>query len=202
MLKICLIDSHPAFRLGLRQVLQTNFENVHIEEFSNYTLFILAKIQAFDLVVASINEDTQQHIIRKLNRFPYSHPKVLLFYTSGHYNTVLTHLSKKVGAFLNKNSELIKISEAFGKMIKQPDKQQTGKISREIRSPVFQDYVPDYRLSEREFEIACYLAKGMKTVDISNMMRIKPSTVSTHKHRIFKKTETANIIELRDLMYS
>lgn len=53
-------------------------------------------------------------------------------------------------------------------------------------------------LSKRELECTILLLKGKKNSDISNILTLAYSTVSTYKKRIFKKTNTNNIIELNE----
>ena len=58
---------------------------------------------------------------------------------------------------------------------------------------------PFSNLAPREMEVLHYLLQGMRTNVIGDTLNIKWNTVSTIKNRIFEKTETNNIIELREL---
>jgi DNA-binding NarL/FixJ family response regulator len=54
-------------------------------------------------------------------------------------------------------------------------------------------------LSPREFEIVSMLLSGNTLSDISHALNIQPSTVATHKARVFEKLKVKNILELKDL---
>jgi DNA-binding CsgD family transcriptional regulator len=51
-------------------------------------------------------------------------------------------------------------------------------------------------LSDREFEVFCYLAKGKTITEIGEMLHLSVKTVSTHKTRIMQKMGLQSISEL------
>ena len=57
----------------------------------------------------------------------------------------------------------------------------------------FSDFTP------RELEILHYMLKGTGTNEIASALNLKWNTISTVKNRIFEKTNTGNVIELKDL---
>jgi len=58
---------------------------------------------------------------------------------------------------------------------------------------------PFDKLSAREFEIVQHLAKGESLSEICHKLTLHPSTVGTHKARIFEKLSCNNIVELNTL---
>ena len=60
-------------------------------------------------------------------------------------------------------------------------------------------YNPFSDLSVREFEVLQYLLQNRGITDIANALGLQRSTVSTLKGRIFDKTKTTNIFELKEL---
>jgi DNA-binding NarL/FixJ family response regulator len=58
---------------------------------------------------------------------------------------------------------------------------------------------PFTNLSPRELEVLHYLLKGIGTKEVSELLNIKMSTVSTLKTRIFEKTASNNIKDLIQL---
>jgi len=54
-------------------------------------------------------------------------------------------------------------------------------------------------LSKREHQIAQLLIKGNGNLEISNMLDIHMSTVSTYKARVFEKLKINNLVELINL---
>jgi two-component system invasion response regulator UvrY len=58
---------------------------------------------------------------------------------------------------------------------------------------------PFHELSTRELEIAVHLIRGASLSDICTTLSLQPSTVGTHKARIFEKLKCGNVIDLHDL---
>jgi len=54
-------------------------------------------------------------------------------------------------------------------------------------------------LSPRETEVLHYALLGMNNLAIADQLNMRPSTVSTFKNRVFKKTNTTNIFQLQEL---
>jgi two-component system, NarL family, invasion response regulator UvrY len=61
------------------------------------------------------------------------------------------------------------------------------------------DFNPFAELAPRELEVLHYILKGVGTKEISDVLNVKPNTVSTVKGKIFEKTNTSNIVELSEL---
>jgi len=57
---------------------------------------------------------------------------------------------------------------------------------------------PIESLSNRELEVAEYVAAGMTLKEISGIMRLDSTTVSTYRRRAFEKLGVQNNIELKD----
>ena len=52
------------------------------------------------------------------------------------------------------------------------------------------------RLSKREFQIFKLLAEGNGNIEISNILNLKMSTISTYKKKIFEKLQVKNVVDL------
>jgi len=62
-----------------------------------------------------------------------------------------------------------------------------------VRNP-FDSFAP------REMEVLQYMMMGVGSVEIANRLNMKPNTVSTLKKRIYEKSNTNNILELKELV--
>jgi two-component system invasion response regulator UvrY len=51
-------------------------------------------------------------------------------------------------------------------------------------------------LSEREFQVFLFLAKGKSVAEIAGLLSLSPHTVGAHMYRIKQKLEAANVAEL------
>ena len=56
------------------------------------------------------------------------------------------------------------------------------------------------KLSDKELEIAIFLAAGLRTAEISEILDKRASTVSAHKRNIFSKLRVNNVVELMRYM--
>ena len=56
------------------------------------------------------------------------------------------------------------------------------------------------KLTEREREVAKYIADGMQAVDIAELMNISVNTVNKHRENIKVKLGTRNVIELANII--
>ncbi len=54
-------------------------------------------------------------------------------------------------------------------------------------------------LSKREMEIALLLIKGFRNLEISNLLKIKSTTVTTYKQRVYDKLEVSSLTELIEI---
>ena len=54
-------------------------------------------------------------------------------------------------------------------------------------------------LSKREMEIALLLIKGLRNLEISNLLKIKSTTVTTYKQRVYDKLEVSSLTELIEI---
>jgi len=54
-------------------------------------------------------------------------------------------------------------------------------------------------LSSREFEIANLLLSGATVSEISNLLSVQPTTVATHKARIFEKLKISSLLQLKEM---
>lgn len=69
-----------------------------------------------------------------------------------------------------------------------------------VREPsITQSNSPFSAFTPRELEILHYMLKGIGTNEIAKALNLKWNTISTVKNRIFEKTTTTNLIELKEL---
>lgn len=54
-------------------------------------------------------------------------------------------------------------------------------------------------LSPRELEILHYLLQGLTNNEVAKSLNLKWNTISTVKNRIFEKTQTSNLLQLKEL---
>jgi len=159
------------------------------------------KARKYDLIIMDVQmPDTDSAGLLKNIKIKTPDAKVLVFSMSA--ENLYAKRFMKLGAmgFVTKNSglsELIKainlalnnrkyISEAFAEIL-------AGEVGDEKSNNPFES------LSSREFEIVSLIIHGKSLNEISDLLSIHSSTVSTHKSRLFEKLGVKNLPELLEL---
>ncbi len=202
MKNFLLIDDHEIVRSGVKTVLLELFKPCEIFEASNEKEALdQLKARKYDLVIMDVQmPDTDSAVLLKNIKIKTPEVKVLVFSMSA--ENLYAKRFMKLGAmgFVTKNSglsELIKainlalnnrkyISEAFAEIL-------AGEVGDEKSNNPFES------LSSREFEIVSLIIHGKSLNEISDLLSIHSSTVSTHKSRLFEKLGVKNLPELLEL---
>jgi DNA-binding CsgD family transcriptional regulator len=77
----------------------------------------------------------------------------------------------------------------------------TGSGKTEAISP-YADFITNYKISKREWEIVEKIGEGMTNRQISETLFISLQTVKDHTHRIYKKTGVKNRVQLVNMIGS
>jgi two-component system invasion response regulator UvrY len=202
MKKFLLVDDHEIVRSGVKTVLTELFKPCDIAEASNEKEALAQlKLGKYDLIIMDVQmPDTDTAGLLKNIRTKTPEAKVLIFTMSP--ENLYAKRFMKLGAmgFVTKNSglaELVKainlilnnrkyISEAFAEIL-------ASEVSEEKSDNPFES------LSSREFEIVSLIIQGKSLNEISDLLAIHSSTVSTHKSRLFDKLGVKNLPELLEL---
>ena len=202
MKNFLLIDDHEIVRSGVKTVLLELFKPCEIFEASNEKEALEQfKARKYDLIIMDVQmPDTDSAGLLKNIKIKTPDAKVLVFSMSA--ENLYAKRFMKLGAmgFVTKNSglsELIKainlalnnrkyISEAFAEIL-------AGEAGDEKSSNPFES------LSSREFEIVSLIIHGKSLNEISDLLSIHSSTVSTHKSRLLEKLGVKNLPELLEL---
>lgn len=197
-----LIDDHEIVRSGVKTVLLELFKPCEIFEASNEKeALVELKARKYDLIIMDVQmPDTDSAGLLKNIKIKTPEVKVLVFSMSA--ENLYAKRFMKLGAmgFVTKNSglsELIKainlalnnrkyISESFAEIL-------AGEVGDEKSNNPFES------LSSREFEIVSLIIHGKSLNEISDLLSIHSSTVSTHKSRLFEKLGVKNLPELLEL---
>lgn len=108
-------------------------------------------------------------------------------------------LQMGVKGYVSKRSSMETLEEAMGKLLK-------GEmyVSAELQKYFFSNFKtagqdnPLDLLSDRELQVIEYLSGGMGSKEISKLLSLDITTVSTYRRRACEKLNVTNMIELRD----
>ena len=201
--KVLLVDDHPLFRVGLRQILENSSDVVVIAEVDTPE----KAMQCFadneiDLIITdlSLQNDSGVSLISKVRELDSNCPILVL---SMHDELIWAERLIQEGAngYLMKDSDISVIQAAIdsvlaGNVFLSFDVQQqilqglSGHMSNNISVSV---------LSNREREIFQCMGRHLSTTDIAKRLFISVKTVQTHQANIKQKLHISSLEELRTL---
>lgn len=205
MIEILLADDHGIVRLGTSIVVKDALPSSNITHAGNYNELIrMLEKQQFDLLFLDINMPGGNNIMM-ITEILSIRPSVKILVYSSYEETLYALRYIRAGAhgFLNKNASKNELSEAITAVL------ERGKyMSQEVRNQFIQSITkgksalktdnPINKLSNREVDVARHLAQGLTVVEVSKVMNLSTSTVSTYKTRIFDKLKVDSMIDFMD----
>ena len=167
----------------------------------------ILKSKSIQLLIIDINlpGTNSLNIISYLRKIQ-NELKILIFSSYHEDIYAIRYINAGANGYLNKLSSEEEIKYAIETVM------NTGKyISKNIQDRIMDSYIlkkpsnPLEQLSNREIEIAKFLVDGYSNIDVSKLLNIKKTTVSTYKNRIFEKLsiETlSGLIQIFQLYYN
>jgi two-component system invasion response regulator UvrY len=193
MIRLLIADDHSIVRKGMIVLCETQFGLSAFEEASDCSqvMSALKRNKCSHLILDLVLSDGMTLEILPNIRRLYPELKILIFTMQPYevYSAVLERYG--IRDFISKDAperETIRTVRNFlyGLGYRQP-----------AGNP---DENPFASFTPREIEVLHYVLMGIGSVEIGNRLNMKSNTVSTFKRRIFEKSNTKNVIELKDLV--
>lgn len=197
-----IADDHSVVRQGISLVVKELFLNAQIHTAGTFkdTLKVVKETK-LDLLILDINfpDGNSINIIPEVKN---AQPdiKILIFSAFDESIYAMRYLNAGASGYLNKGCTEDEIKQAVKSMI------TSGKyITQSIKDRILDSYIsrtpinPLEKLSIREVEVARLLIKGYGNLEISELLQIKKTTVSTFKNRVFEKLGIDNLAALIEL---
>jgi DNA-binding NarL/FixJ family response regulator len=190
--RFLIADDHYVVRQGVSSIVEEMFYNAiiyHSETFEG--IIKILREDKIDLLILEINFTIGDGlgIIEEIIKIQQD-IKILVFTVCDENIYAMKYLNAGVSGYLNKGSTLEEMKQALSLMM------FSGKYMTQNLKSKISDYGisnkpinPLDQLSNREVEVARLLIKGCGNLEITHLMQIKKSTVSTLKKRIFEKLE-------------
>jgi two-component system invasion response regulator UvrY len=206
--KIILADDHIMIRKGIRVLCEVKLGIKDVCEASNCNELMreLAKRQYTHLVLdINLSDGSSLEVLPNIRSlYPELRITILSMQPGSVYGKALKQLG--ISQFISKSApeeETIRMLRLFF----QNDQAATGmNTERETETGTergkntetggngpFSGFTP------RELEILHYMLRGLGTNEIASNLNLKWNTISSVKSRIFDKTKTTNVIELKEL---
>lgn len=197
-----IADDHSVVRQGIALVVKELFSSATIKTAGSFKETLAAvKENKFDLLILDINfpDGNSINIIPEVKSLQPD-LKILIFTAYDESIYAMRYLNAGVSGYLNKGCTEDEIKQAIKSMM------STGKyVTQTIKDRILDSYIsktpinPLEKLSIREVEVARLLIKGYGNLEISDLLQIKKTTVSTFKNRVFEKLEIDNLAALIEL---
>ncbi|MBS4040820.1 MAG: response regulator transcription factor [Flavobacteriales bacterium] len=200
-INILMVDASMLCYKGFQSLLEEYFKNVKVlhSKSEKTTLEILNTINIDLLVVEKDTSIDYLNLISSKIRVKQLNTKLVMLVNSKQKISELQLMYlDKIDAYVANDITEEEFLEAVMKIIKQTVTFEMIKEMNVVDYEVISN--PITRLSKREFEIAVYMKNGMGNLEISNLLDIGASTVSTYKNRIFEKLGIQNLVQLVDIM--
>lgn len=189
-MKILIVDDHPLVRHGLKQMLKGELPCEQILEAADGECALaLLRETPVDLVILDINLPDQSglDVIKQLRIINSVVPVLVL---SMHLEGSIAMRAVRLGAdgYVSKESppevliQAIKRLRSGGKHFSSELMYQLLKASSNRETAALHD-----RLSDREYQVLCLLARGKPIASIAELLELSPNTISTYRTRILDK---------------
>ena len=201
-------DNNFMIRQGMTIILKQLYNDVFIYQVDDLnSAKKILKSKSIQLLIIDINlpGTNSLNIISYLRKIQ-NELKILIFSSYHEEIYAIRYINAGANGYLNKLSSEEEIKYAIETVM------NTGKyISKNIQDKIMDSYIlkkpsnPLEQLSNREIEIAKFLVDGYSNIDVSKLLNIKKTTVSTYKNRIFEKLSIdtlSGLIQIFQLYYN
>lgn len=199
MIKIVIADDHAIVRQGLKQIISDtiNFDVVAEASDTSELLSLLDQIEV-DLLVLDITMPGRSGL-EALKQVHQLHTTLPILILSMHPEEQYAVRAVRLGAkgYLTKDrapEELIMALETIAAGRKYITSTLAEKLAYALDE--VQDQPPHVRLSDREYEVMIYLAKGNSVKEIARILNLSPNTINTYRVRILEKLSLSNSVDI------
>lgn len=200
MVNVVIADDHPFIREGIKKVVnsKTGLEVVGEAEDGNELLDILEEITP-DILVLDITMPGKSGL-ELLKHIKILYPDLPVLILSIHSEERFAIRALRAGAYgyLTKTSISGELIKAIHKITTQKRKYITSEVAEQLVSQIdSNNYNPIHEeLSDREFQVLCMIARGMKVTDIAQELSLSPQTIHTYRTRIKEKMNVSSNVEM------
>jgi two-component system invasion response regulator UvrY len=199
MLKILIADDHEVVRQGLERILRQEYPSAMIVAVTNGQDMVKNVIKSdWDLVISDLSMPSKTGL-EALEEIKAHHPKLPVLILTMHPEEQYAVRALKAGAagYLSKNMDAAELITASRRALmgrKYITPSLAEKLSDLINTP--DSALPHQILSNREFEVLKMLASGRSLIEISQLLSVTPTTISTYRARILNKMSMNTNAEL------
>lgn len=200
MHKIVLIEDHRLFRLAVSSILSQE-ENLNLIKEYDDPEDALGNIEYDNpdlyLIDITLGEKSGLEFVKSINR---THPDIKLIMLSMHKEEyyLIKSIEHDVDGYIHKDVEPDDLLMGIKKVLN-GHKYYSSEVSNIIINNVYSkvsEYGEVPTLTNREKEIIKFIAEGLSSKEISEILSLSPRTIETHRGRILNKLNLRNTAEL------
>ncbi|SDH69197.1 DNA-binding response regulator, NarL/FixJ family, contains REC and HTH domains [Chryseobacterium taeanense] len=196
MKNILIADGHYVVRTGTALVLKSKLQypcNIDFAETYSETKEMVSE-NTYDLLIIDIDIPGSifKAMVKDLKK-KQKHLKILFFSTYDE-NVGIQYIEEGATGYLSKGATEAEILTAVSSMFEEGYYYTMNMMKKLVTHSTNSHSVE--RLSKREFQIFKLLAQGNGNIEISNILNLKMSTISTYKKKIFEKLKVKNVVDL------
>lgn len=197
-----LADDHLIVRQGMALLVREIFPKATIWQADTFTKVrqLLQEITVDVLILdVSFPEGNSLSLLPEIKKCQPD-CKVMIFSALEEEVHALYFYNAGAQAYLNKLSDEEQIRNALTTLV-----EEGRYLSEVVKEQIFttnrkgMPLNPINYLSERELEVARLMVKGLGNLEISNVLNLQKTTVSTYKKRIFEKLQIDHLAALIEL---
>lgn len=199
MTRILIVDDHTIVRHGLRNLLESEFDNLEIGEAADAREAVdLVIARPWDLLLLDINMPGRNglEVLAEIRRLHASIPVlVLTSYPEGEFAVRAFQLG--ASGFLNKQTAFDELLAAVRRILG-GGKYVTAALAEKLAAMLGGEIraQPHEALSVRELEVLRLIAIGRTLKEISTELGVSEKTVATYRARISAKMGLGTKVEL------
>ena len=199
MIRILIADDHPVVRKGLKEIIEETPGMTVVDEAETGAEAIEnVRKNAYDVVLLDISMPGI-HGLEALKQIKSERPKLPVLILSIYPESQYAVRAIRAGAsgYLTKESAPDELITAIRKVWR-GRKYITSSLAEELAFAVDTEAGKPLheKLSDREYEVMCLIARGKTIKEIAKQLFLSPKTVSTYRSRILEKMQKKTNAEL------
>ncbi|MEE4311618.1 MAG: response regulator transcription factor [candidate division KSB1 bacterium] len=199
MIRVLIADDHAVVRLGLKQILSETMDLTIAGEASN-GFEVLEKVREdqYDVIVLDITMPGMSGL-DVLKQLKAEFPSLPVLILSMHSEEQYAVRALKAGAagYLTKDRAPEELVSAIN-LLSQGRRYVTSSLAEKLAIALDMDSqkMPHELLSDREYQVLCFIGQGKTITQISEELHLSAKTISTYRARILQKMKMSNNAEL------
>lgn len=198
-MRVLIIDDHEIVRRGIKEVLADEFTELEMGEAENSRAALeLVMAGDWDIVLLDINIPGRNGL-EVLDEVHRTQPRLPVLVLSAYPEEEFAIRSFKLGAsaYLNKSRASDELLAAVKKVVA-GGKYVTASLAEKLATAVGAgiDQAPHERLSRRELQVLCMIARGQTLKEAAAELALSEKTVGTYRTRISRKMGLGTNVEL------